>query len=300
MNVEYVFNETLQNCPLCKSTSFGWYETALNRGATLHYYICRRCGIIFQSPRMKAEVVEQFYQSKYRAGDIEAEKPAQSVIEQEQNRASHQIDLLTEWLQTSHHILDIGASTGQFLKLAAEKFKCVCAAVEPGDIYRSTLTGMFAAYSSIEELIAAGETRFDLVVMSHVLEHLSEPIKFLQILRQKVLIPEGLLFIEVPNVYGHSSFEPAHLYAFTERALMMTLKAAGFDIVHIKTHSAPKSFGWKNISVLAKTTNRVASLPPRQLVIPRWIQFQRIVGRSGTRHWYGYLYQQLRKKLMKK
>jgi SAM-dependent methyltransferase len=208
--------------------------------------------------------------------------------------------LLAEWVTTPRRLLDIGASSGQLLRLATEIFNCVSIGVEPGDVYRAHASQTFKLYPSVEALIAANEARFDVITMSHVLEHLHEPVVFLTDIRERVLKGDGVLFIEVPNLFGHSCFEPAHLYSFTDKTLTLMLRAARFDVKQIKTHSAPKKFGKRYISVLANLSNYPGGKHPPQFILPAWIKLRRSVGLSGTRNLYGYLYQQVRKKLLYK
>jgi SAM-dependent methyltransferase len=239
-----------------------------------------------------------FYRSWYRSSDIENDRPIDWVVEKEQERARYQIDFIAEWMNAPHRFLDIGASSGQLLRAARDRFGCRAIGIEPGDVYRSEAEKAFPFYSSVESLIESNEPRFDVVAMSHVLEHLHQPVSFLSNLREHVLQNEGALFIEVPNLYGHSCFEPAHLYSFSEQTLSALLRASGFRITHCKLHSAPRQFGWRNITVLARPIQvRPVS---RRFFVPSWVKFQRTVGLSGTRHWYGYLYRQARNRLFKK
>jgi 2-polyprenyl-3-methyl-5-hydroxy-6-metoxy-1,4-benzoquinol methylase len=294
---EYSFDEVLRQCPICASPSFAWFETTVYRGAILQNQICKQCGMVFLSPRMTERNMIRFYKNQYRAHDIESGKPIQWVIEKEQERARYQVDLLAEWNQAPRRFLDIGASSGQLLRMASEMFDCVSIGVEPGDVYRANGSQTFKFYSSVDALISANEALFDVITMSHVLEHLPEPVAFLSNLRAHVLKEDGALFVEVPNLYGHPCFEPSHLYSFTDRTLTMILHASGFDVMNIKMHSPPKDIGWRNISVLTRPSNHFSIKHPRQFFLPAWIKVQRMVGLSGTRHWYGYLYQQVRRKL---
>jgi len=288
---EYHFEKTIHCCPLCASESFSLFATEVNRGTKLFYQICGRCGMVFLSPRMSSEDITLFYKTQYRMGDIEGDKPIQWVIENEKERASYQVGFISDWAKSPHRLLDIGASSGQLLRLASEKFGCDVIGVEPGDVYRVEASRAFKVYPDIETLITAGEARFDIITMSHVLEHLSEPIDFLFTLREHALNVNGALFIEVPNLYWHSCFEPAHLYAFSEETLKMMLRSAGFSVSYTETHNKPNEFGRHNISILAHPS--VPRDVPRRFVLPRWIRLQRAIGRTNTRHWYGYLFSKI-------
>ena len=84
---------------------------------------------------------------------------------------------------------------------------------------------------------------FDLVHMSHVLEHVHDPISVLQGVR-RILKPEGRLIVEVPNelenVYtwvrlrsGTARTYPvksSHLWFFSPSTLQRVIRAAGFSL----------------------------------------------------------------------
>lgn len=86
---------------------------------------------------------------------------------------------------------------------------------------------------------------FDLVVVSHLLEHVYRPVDFLEGVR-RVLAPGGSLLVAVPNLdsmmarlfgpYLLSGYSvPRHLVHFTPSSLHRTLESAGFDICEIRT-----------------------------------------------------------------
>lgn len=49
--------------------------------------------------------------------------------------------------------------------------------------------------------------------MAHVLEHLPDPVEYLVPSLKNLIDPAGWHLIEVPNLYAHDSFRPAHLVA---------------------------------------------------------------------------------------
>jgi hypothetical protein len=77
--------------------------------------------------------------------------------------------------------------------------------------------------------------------MSHVLEHLPDPVTYLAHLRKVVLVPDGRLLLEVPNLYAHDSFEVAHLVSYSPHTLMQIVEKAGFEIVKLEKHGRPRS-----------------------------------------------------------
>lgn len=85
---------------------------------------------------------------------------------------------------------------------------------------------------------------FDLVLMSHSLEHLPSPIDALRLVN-RFLKDDGLLVISVPNVnsleyklFGRWWFQldpPRHFYHFDKRSLSRLIMQAGFQVHHFRT-----------------------------------------------------------------
>ena len=78
---------------------------------------------------------------------------------------------------------------------------------------------------------------FDAIVMSHVVEHLVEPVKILRDVLAK-LSPGGLLYVAVPNIeslqfrifgkYWDAINPMVHMQYFNEKSLTRLLREAGF------------------------------------------------------------------------
>jgi SAM-dependent methyltransferase len=96
-------------------------------------------------------------------------------------------------------------------------------------------------YATLEDLKVQQEPRFDLVSLSHVLEHLPNPVKYLAQLRDAILTPGGWLLLEVPNLYAHDSFEVAHLVSYNAHSLVQVVTKAGYEIVALEKHGRPHS-----------------------------------------------------------
>jgi SAM-dependent methyltransferase len=126
---------------------------------------------------------------------------------------------------------------------------------------------------SVDELVAAKLPRFDLVSLSHVLEHLPDPVGMLRQIREHLLSEDGLLLLEVPNFYAHDSYELAHLACYTPHTLKAVLHQAGYEVVHFERHGVPRSDLLKlYLTVLA----RPISQPEPKAVRPeRWVSAKR-------------------------
>jgi 2-polyprenyl-3-methyl-5-hydroxy-6-metoxy-1,4-benzoquinol methylase len=145
-------------------------------------------------------------------------------------------------------LLDVGAGEGQLVRAAlergwlAEGTDVSSAAVE----FMRQRYGLIAHHGEVERL-GLPAAAFDVVVMSHALEHVRDPGSTLAAVRER-LVPGGLLRVEVPNLAGLSARaknlqsrfglkrDPLkhystghHFWFFTPRTLALTIEAAGFE-----------------------------------------------------------------------
>lgn len=139
-------------------------------------------------------------------------------------------------------LCDIGCGVGRQLRLFREGGYQVTG-VETNAAARAAAQGEGAVFDGTAEDLPAEVTRrtFDVVLLSHVLEHCREPARALANIR-RILVPEGgTLIVEVPNnqALGLHRFHgawpwadiPRHLHLFTARSLTRLLEAAGLTVV---------------------------------------------------------------------
>ena len=110
--------------------------------------------------------------------------------------------------------------------------------------------GLDAAQISLESYLQTDEATFDIIIMSHVLEHLRHPDKDLQKLRDR-LNPGGVLVILVPN---HDSISarlfgrywgwwqvPVHFNHFNRSALEHLARRSGYHVNRVRSEAATAS-----------------------------------------------------------
>lgn len=150
-------------------------------------------------------------------------------------------------------VLDIGCGRGALLG-QFHALGCECHGVERTDFPLTHLgPGLHLHRGRLESLeFPAGY--FDVVVLWHVLEHLSHPMQTLACARH-LLRPGGVLAVAVPNfaslqagLFGASWFHldlPRHLFHFPLATLRRCLEETGFEVVHASTWSADQNlFGF--------------------------------------------------------
>lgn len=234
--------ESVEKCPICGSSSKREFANQDFREYRLTYCSCNKCGLVYQSSRISETALDEFYAHEYRQIYQGDEKVNNSVLLIQNLRAENLIKFVQGEISKPCSVLDIGCSSGVLLKQFEDEFACDIAGVEPGQRYREYAESLGVdVFSSVDILMQERKTQFDLIVLAHVLEHLPSPVSFLNNIREKLLAENGLLLIEVPNLYGHDSFELAHFITFSQRSLLNLLAKTGFKLDKVNTHGFPRS-----------------------------------------------------------
>lgn len=234
--------EIVPSCPLCGSQDAVLFDQRPFRGHHVSNQICKACGLVYQSPRMTEAERQAFYEDEYRLLYQGQASPSLKDLNVQSARAESTLIFIQPWVMKLSNILDIGCSTGIMLQNFKARFQAQATGVEPGLLYREYAQGLdLDVFSSLEDLPPSDPNPFDLISMMHVLEHLPEPVAYLQGLREKLLHPKGWLLLEVPNLYAHDCFEVAHLVSFSPHTLEQVVAKAGFRITRCRLHGMPRS-----------------------------------------------------------
>lgn len=231
------------NCPLCGSQECSLFDLRVFRGEQVTNRLCRRCGFVYQSPRMPQEKLDQFYASEYRQLYQGDSAPVKKDLAIQKARADHLLGFMrSNGVNQLDRCLDIGSSAGLLLNAFSQGFHCTPVGVEPGEAYREVArhSGL-KVYSRLEDMNHQEEGCFNLVSLVHVLEHLPDPVATLRQLRKDWLDEHGYLLVEVPNLYCHDCFEVAHLASYSFHSLIQVLNKAGFHEITSRLHGNPRS-----------------------------------------------------------
>jgi 2-polyprenyl-3-methyl-5-hydroxy-6-metoxy-1,4-benzoquinol methylase len=141
-------------------------------------------------------------------------------------------------------LLDIGCGDGTMLKQAMS----LGWSVEGVDFDSKAVTnarskGLEVHLGAVEDLNLP-DASFDLILMSHLIEQVYDPIGLLRECR-RLLAPGGKLIVATPNAesLGHSKFganwlllhAPRHLYLFNSANLAVMTRKAGFKKIQTRT-----------------------------------------------------------------
>ncbi len=151
------------------------------------------------------------------------------------------------------NLLELGSYDGSFTKRFTSYFKdisCVEASAEAIAIARKNLGSDIKFFNSLFETVAL-PNKYDNIILTHVLEHLDQPVALLRRINDEWLSETGRFFLACPNanapsrqiavkmglITHNSAITPAekehgHRITYTLDTLERDAKAAGLKVVH--------------------------------------------------------------------
>jgi len=153
------------------------------------------------------------------------------------------VDLTLRWLNERvslydkpGKVLDIGCGMGSLLG-GFKKRGWDAYGIEPTPYYSEFAREKYGAevITGFFEDANLPSSYYDMVTLSHCLEHLPDPTQTLTRVRS-LLKDEGLIYIGVPNILKGGRFrwvEAPHLYCYSSNTLRMLLRKTGFEPIEI-------------------------------------------------------------------
>lgn len=161
-------------------------------------------------------------------------------------------------------LLDVGCGNGQYIAQMRDlgwRVSGVERDPRGAAVARSKI-GTERIHSDLETAGRAQPAGYDVVTLSHVIEHVFDPIETLTACRG-VLRPGGLLVVATPNLesQGHRQFgrnwlhldPPRHLHLFTRATLSSVVERAGFVNSRVTTPSSSAHFIWRTSREIAQS-----------------------------------------------
>ena len=164
------------------------------------------------------------------------------------------VKLINSFNTESKTILDVGAGTGDFLKVC-KKNNWDAYGIEPSDKARK-----IAAEKEInlkQDISELKNELFDVITLWHVLEHIPNLIEYIDQLK-KLLKPNGVLLIAVPNYKSYdaeyykeywAAFDvPRHLWHFSKESIQKLFSQVNMNVEKI----LPMKFDSFYVSLLSE------------------------------------------------
>jgi 2-polyprenyl-3-methyl-5-hydroxy-6-metoxy-1,4-benzoquinol methylase len=148
-------------------------------------------------------------------------------------------------------LLDVGCGNGDFLLNARDAGWNVSGVdPDPKAALAAAQRGLDVRCGSIDDM-AGHAGSFDAVTLSHVLEHVHDPVAFLQAVHA-LLKPGGVVYIDTPNIDSRGAQRwgrnwrgletPRHLVLFSLAGLKALVQRTGFTSPSIKRRTAVRKF----------------------------------------------------------
>lgn len=207
---------------------------------------CRGCGFTFATGLPSPEDFARYYadMSKY-----ENDATSYSTSPEDEARCESIVDLVDPLLpDLDVAVLDVGCATGSLLAAFKRRGFMDVEGIDPSPtcaVIARDAYGIDVRTGTTDD-IAGLPRRYGVMVLSHVLEHLLDPLRALRD-AWRILGDEGLLVIEVPDVEGFAAcarapfqeFSVEHINYFSGASLTGALAATGFDRVALERLRVP-------------------------------------------------------------
>lgn len=285
--------EFLEFCAVCQSGDLCQLENASDQkvfvtdggelDVTIGVGACAACGTIQLNPRMGPRKLANYYsrQSRLPREHIDPKSPFSKMMDQQS-----ELVLKHKKLDAQSKALEVGCAEGFMLERLREHVgqNLQVFGIEPSRIYLETARKRVPGiklFAGMLEDATFDESSFDLILMRHVLEHLTQPTDALRRIHS-LLDAKGALYIEVPDssrpVAGiNRYFHHEHLSYFTKETLEFALSLADLRPVHMEQfggYDPGSGFSYPVLRTLAvkRAAAKLASAAGQADVI--WQRFQ--------------------------
>jgi 2-polyprenyl-3-methyl-5-hydroxy-6-metoxy-1,4-benzoquinol methylase len=209
-------------------------------GINISIYICNNCGMIrpipYYDPKTLSNFYKNFYWGIYDANDPESIFPGQLL------RGEKYSKLLKDLSIKGESILEIGCGAGGILIPFTDSWKkCVGYDYDQNylDFGNKKNSNIQLKFGGLDDAVENELNKFDVVILSHVFEHIPDLDVFLDKIR-KLLKSNGKIVVAVPSnksIFKRSEYEydfrwylvNAHAWYFSQEHLSYVFKKNGFN-----------------------------------------------------------------------
>lgn len=231
-------------CAVCDGIDFVPLAEKDRYGLYFSVVVCRACGLVQTNPRMDEAAYAEFYTAEYRKLYGGEEHPSEAFFLEQYGRGRR----IYQWLMDDNllpldkanpFVLEVGCGAGGILHYFREQDWQVMGIDVGGEYlaYGRDRHRLDLREGSVESIVDVRPP--DLVIYSHVLEHILNPIRELAAVRP-LLADDGILYIEIPGIKNLTNsyemnflelLQNAHIYHFTLTTLTNLLGRCGFGRV---------------------------------------------------------------------
>lgn len=265
-------NKTLSRCPLCNSKAkvdFIGQDFMFDRSKYYQYLKCDSCRISYQDPIPNLKQIKSYYPDSYENFE-DPKLPRLSKIDKirlsfhhgypdllKPNLTNKLLSLIVPRDKTlidhtpEGRFLDIGCGNGSRL-LKMKKLGWQVFGVELNTFaYQKCIDNDLDVQNKPLERTTYKENYFDVIYMSHLIEHLHNPDEIIKICA-KLLKKGGKLYVNTPNnnalgkkifnKYWFANEVPRHIILYSKKGIKQIIDKHKMQIVHSGQYTTPKIF----------------------------------------------------------
>ena len=256
---------TLNACVLCGSTLTSTLTDVYLAGS-LNFFstsVCRECLYTFRSISPSYQWFKKCWRMISKK-QLEVFNPPLEAVRKARYEEYHR--LLSKYVAAPSRVLDVGAGYGTGTRVFQNHGYRMDALETEDDkaYYIEHALRMPVHVTPLEEFILPGDP-YGLVLFTHCLEHLDDPVRAMSRIRNLVDPRHGILYLEVPIVWNSVTWSDAlyltHKSNFTVENLSRLVAEQGFHIVeHVWTrHTAEDPW---DLGLVLKRVHDGPTLPP--------------------------------------
>lgn len=214
---------------------------------------CPRCGFAFADTPAPEEVYDQYY-ADYSKYEDNRTSTGGGGSASDQRRLEETAALIAGVVpDRDARIADIGCANGGLLAALKAFGYTRLTGIDPSPACAANVKRLHGieGYTGSLRRLPAGIGQFDVILLSHVLEHVLEIGAAVETL-DSLLAPGGTLYIEVPDASRYDSFLVApfqdfnteHINHFSPAALETLFRSKGFTILSAGSSEIKLDAGW--------------------------------------------------------
>lgn len=221
---------TERYCPVC-GNEYGkeiFCQTFLINGFVQHVHLCLTCGMVYVNRTPTDDELARHYAHD---SNYEIAKATSDVIAKWERTA----DIVRQYKHRGR-VIEIGSANGHglgvFKRMGYDVF-----GVEPSRKSCNIARQLYDIDTHCGMYDSSVDGKYDVAILSHVVEHLKNPVGLLELLKQNMNF-DGVVYIEVPDLeradvpMGFFTFE--HFNYFTPQTLCNLMQVAGYSCVRME------------------------------------------------------------------
>lgn len=220
-------------CPICSAGSFSEkakYKASSQIFANRHIVRCSKCHTLMVHPLPVKHQLDHYYHAYWKRETFEEMLPLFEA------QAAARFEFFRPFMpeEETLRVLDMGAGFGLIhdimQKAAGRDITYDAVEIDPLAVdYLRTHIKPRVIFDRLEDVRGS----YQIILLSHIIEHVANPVHFLDNLTQHVH-SRGILFIEVPNQdHKFKSVNEPHLFFFDRQTLSHLVVQSGFDVLHV-------------------------------------------------------------------